>query len=216
MYKGVKSAVPEWWEYGHFYHIFVRSFQDSNGDGIGDLIGINSRLSYLQEIGVDGVWLSPINPSPLKDAGYDISDYLDIHSDYGTMKDFEKLIKRSRDFDIKLLMDFVPNHTSDRHIWFQISTNPNHPKFEKYKNYYIWHEGKVLQNGTRVPPNNWCRYSIYHLILNCNNQFVLNLFHGIIQFIYCIVYLNQLEVHGRGLTAERRIISINFYANNQI
>lgn len=155
----------EWWEYGHFYHIVTRSFQDSNGDGIGDLNGIASRLSYLQEIGVDGVWLSPIHPSPLKDMGYDISDYFDIHSDHGNMKDFERLVKRFKDFKMKLLLDFVPNHTSDQHKWFQISSDPNHRHFEKYKNYYIWHAGKVLPNGTRIEPNNWRRYPIS---LNCN------------------------------------------------
>ncbi|XP_031637625.1 probable maltase isoform X2 [Contarinia nasturtii] len=149
--KCVKNKGEEWWEYGHFYHVYVRSFKDSNGDGIGDLNGLTSRLPYLKDIGVDGVLLSPINSSPLKDFGYDVLNYLEIHSDYGTLEDFLKLVKRCKELDLKLIMDFIPNHTSDQHEWFKKSSRNN----SKYKDYYIWHEGKRLPNGTRVEPSNW-------------------------------------------------------------
>lgn len=99
----------EWWEHGHFYHVYVPSFQDSNGDGIGDINGITYRLAHFKYIGVDGILLSPINPSPMKDGGYDISNYREIHSDYGNMNDFHRLIAECKKFDIKLIMDMVPN-----------------------------------------------------------------------------------------------------------
>lgn len=145
----------DWWEYGHFYQIYPRSFQDSDGDGVGDLHGITMRLPYLKYIGVTGVWLSPIYKSPMKDFGYDISDFRDIHSEFGTMDDFERLAEQCQKLDIKLILDFVPNHSSNEHEWFLKSANKSDPEFETYKDYYIWHEGKVLENGTRVPPSNW-------------------------------------------------------------
>lgn len=108
-----KAAVAEddWYEYGHFYQIYPRSFQDSNGDGVGDLNGITSRMNHLKYIGVSGVWLSPIFQSPLKDLGYDISDFRKIQAEYGTMEDFERLVEKSKELDIKLILDFVPNHS---------------------------------------------------------------------------------------------------------
>lgn len=112
-------AADDWWEYGHFYQIYPRSFQDSNGDGVGDLNGIASRLSHLKYIGVSGVWLSPIFQSPLKDLGYDISDFKAIQPEYGTLDDFDRLVERSNELDIKLILDFVPNHSSDQHFWFK-------------------------------------------------------------------------------------------------
>lgn len=95
--------------------------------------------------------------------GYDVSDYRKIHSEYGKMKDFERLIGRCKELNIKLIMDFVPNHTSDQHEWFQISSDPSNPWFKKYKDYYIWNKGKMLSNGTTVAPSNWRRY----VILDC-------------------------------------------------
>lgn len=121
--------------------------------------GITSRLHHIQFIGADGLLLSPINQSPLKDCGYDTSNYREIHSDYGKMADFERLISRCRELDIKLIMDFVPNHTSNQHEWFHISSNPSHPQYIKYKDYYIWNKGKALANGTIVEPSNWRRYN---------------------------------------------------------
>lgn len=151
-------AEDDWWENGHFYQIYPRSFQDYDGDGIGDLNGITSRLSYLKFIGVTGIWLSPIFQSPMYDFGYDISDFHKIQTEYGTMEDFEALVTRCKELDIKLILDFVPNHCSSQHEWFKKATNPSDPDFEKYKDYFIWHEGKTLENGTRVPPSNWLSY----------------------------------------------------------
>lgn len=123
-------------------------------------IGITSRLEYLKEIGITGTWLSPIFQSPMKDFGYDCSDYTKIHSEYGTLADFDALVAKCRELDIKLILDFVPNHTSDLHEWF-IKSAQRDPE---YDNFYIWHPGFLLANNTRIPPNNWIsvfRYSAW-------------------------------------------------------
>lgn len=148
-------AEDDWWEYGHFYQVYPRSFQDSDGDGVGDLNGITSRLPFLKGIGVTGIWLSPIFQSPMKDFGYDISDFKKIQPEYGTMEDFEKLSERCKELDIKLILDFVPNHCSSEHEWFKKALDRNDPDHEKYKNYFIWNKGKLAENGTRLPPSNW-------------------------------------------------------------
>src|SRR5690348_8642874 len=108
-----------WWERGTIYQIYPRSFADSNGDGIGDLAGIASRLDYLEWLGVDAVWLSPIYPSPMKDFGYDVSDYTGISPLFGTMEDFDRVVAEVHRRGMKLLLDFVPNHSSDQHPWFK-------------------------------------------------------------------------------------------------
>lgn len=148
-------AVDDWWEHGHFYQIYPRSYKDSNNDGIGDINGIIEGLPHLKSINVTGVWLSPIFKSPMKDFGYDISDFREIDPLFGTMADFDRLVKRCQELDIKLILDFVPNHPSDRHEWFKASADPNHPEHEKFKDFFIWNKGKVLENGTRAPPSNW-------------------------------------------------------------
>src|SRR6185312_719875 len=107
-----------WWQRGIVYQIYPRSFQDSNGDGIGDLEGIRRRLDYLVWLGVDAIWISPIFPSPMADFGYDISDYRGIDPIFGTLADFDMLIRAAHDRGLKLILDFVPNHTSDQHPWF--------------------------------------------------------------------------------------------------
>ncbi|HEX2654493.1 MAG TPA: alpha-amylase family glycosyl hydrolase, partial [Xanthobacteraceae bacterium] len=107
-----------WWRSGIFYQVYPRSFQDSNGDGIGDLRGIIARLPYLREIGIDAVWLSPVFPSPMADFGYDISDYCAIDPIFGTMADCEALIAAAHACGLRLILDLVPNHTSDQHPWF--------------------------------------------------------------------------------------------------
>ncbi|KOX72590.1 putative maltase H [Melipona quadrifasciata] len=132
------------------YQIYPRSYKDSDGDGIGDLRGIIQRLDHLTESNVDAVWLSPIYSSPMVDFGYDISNYKEIDSIFGTMEDFEELVKAAHDRNLLVLMDFVPNHTSDQHEWFQKSLQGISP----YDNYYVWHPGR-MENGTRKPPNNW-------------------------------------------------------------
>ena len=138
-----------WWKEAVIYQIYPRSFMDSNGDGIGDLKGITSRLDYLKELGIDIIWLSPVYESPNDDNGYDISDYQAIMSDFGTMEDFDEMLAEAHKRGIKILMDLVVNHTSDEHPWFVESR-----KSEKneYHDYYIWREGK--EDNTQ-PPNNW-------------------------------------------------------------
>ena len=136
-----------WWQRGIFYQIYPRSFQDSNGDGIGDLRGIIGRLSYLKELGVDAIWLSPVFPSPMADFGYDISDYTGIDPIFGTMGDCEALIAAAHDLGLKLILDLVPNHTSDQHPWFVESrSSRNNPK----RDWYIWRDGRG-----EGPPTNW-------------------------------------------------------------
>lgn len=143
----------DWWQTAQFYQIYPRSFMDSNGDGIGDLEGITSKLSYLKEIGVTATWLSPIFTSPMADFGYDIADFFDIQAEYGTLDDFDKLIAAANDIGLKVILDFVPNHSSDENEWFKKSVR----REKDYEDYYVWHDGYVLENGTRVPPNNWVR-----------------------------------------------------------
>ena len=137
-----------WWKNGIIYQIYPRSFQDTNGDGIGDLAGIVQHLDYLQELGIDGIWLSPIMPSPDVDFGYDVSDYHTIDPKFGNLQDFDRLINEAHKRDIHIIMDLVLNHTSDQHRWFQESrksvTNP-------YHDWYLWRDPNP-QGGL---PNNW-------------------------------------------------------------
>ena len=137
-----------WWKEAIIYQIYPRSFQDSNGDGIGDLGGILQRLDYISDLGTDVIWLNPIYDSPNDDNGYDISDYYTVHPEFGTMAQFDHLLEELHRRDIRLLMDLVVNHTSDEHAWFVQSKQPgtDHP----YHDFYFWKEGK---NGG--PPNNW-------------------------------------------------------------
>ena len=138
-----------WWQTGVIYQIYPRSFQDSNGDGIGDLPGITQRLDYLSEtLGVDAIWLSPIYPSPMHDFGYDVADYCDIHPIFGTLADFDRLLQETHSRGLKLILDLVPNHTSDEHLWFIESRGSrDNPK----RDWYIWRD-PAPDGG---PPNNW-------------------------------------------------------------
>lgn len=131
-----------WWKHAVVYQIYPRSFQDSNNDGIGDLNGIGNRLDYLVELGIDAIWISPIYPSPMADFGYDVADYCGIDPIFGTMDDFDRLLKAAHHRGLRLVLDFVPNHTSDQHPWFVESrSSRNSPK----RDWYIW----------RDQPNNW-------------------------------------------------------------
>ena len=136
-----------WWKEAVVYQIYPRSFCDSNGDGIGDLNGITSKLDYLRELGIDVIWLSPVYKSPNDDNGYDISDYEDIMTEFGTMDDFDKMLAAAHERGIKIVMDLVVNHTSDEHPWFVESRSS---KDNEKRDYYIWKEGK---NGKE--PTNW-------------------------------------------------------------
>nr|XP_017106079.2 maltase A1 [Drosophila bipectinata] len=125
---------------------------DSDGDGIGDLNGITSKLEYLKDLGVTAAWLSPIFTSPMVDFGYDISDFFDIQPEYGTLDDFKALIRRANELDLKIILDFVPNHSSDENDWFVKSVN----REKGYEDYYVWHDGKTnAETGEREPPSNW-------------------------------------------------------------
>src|SRR5215469_1893755 len=159
----VHSSDP-WWHHAIVYEIYPRSFQDTNGDGIGDLNGITERLPYLRHLGVDAIWISPMYPSPQVDFGYDISDYEAVDPKYGTMADMNRLITEANKNNIKVLLDMVMNHTSDKHQWFIAAassrTNPKH-------DWYVWNDGKPAdapgvtdyqkkyEHEGRVPPNNW-------------------------------------------------------------
>jgi alpha-glucosidase len=137
-----------WWQRGVVYQIYPRSFRDSNGDGIGDLQGIVERLDYCVSLGIDAVWLSPIFPSPMADFGYDVSDYINIHPMFGTLGLFDVLVGQVTKRGLKLILDFVPNHTSDQHPWFQESRRSrDNPK----RDWYLWHD-PAADGG---PPNNW-------------------------------------------------------------
>ena len=194
------SSLENWWKNAVIYEIYPRSFQDTNGDGIGDLNGITEHLDYLKSLGVDAIWLTPIYPSPQVDFGYDISDYEAIDPQYGTMADFDRLVAEAKKRDIRVIMDMVMNHTSDKHKWFLESrssrTNP-------YRDWYVWHDGKgETATSKGEPPNNWeslfghsawqwddkTRQYYYHKFyiqqpdLNWNNPKVHQAFENIIQF----------------------------------
>ena len=142
------QGANDWWRHGVFYQIYPRSFQDSNADGVGDIRGIIERLPYLKALGINAVWLSPIFPSPMADFGYDISDYTGIDPLFGTMADFDALVSAAHENGFKLILDLVPNHTSDQHPWFiESKSSRDNPK----RDWYIWRDGKP-DGG---PPNNW-------------------------------------------------------------
>src|SRR5882757_4351505 len=124
-----------WWKRGIIYQIYPRSFQDSNGDGIGDLAGIIARLDYLVQLGVDAIWISPIYPSPMADFGYDVADYCGIDPIFGTMEDFKRLLAEVHNCGLKMILDFVPNHSSDQHPWFiESRSSLENPK----RDWYLW------------------------------------------------------------------------------
>ena len=139
-----------WYKNDVFYELYVRAFKDSSGDGWGDLAGVTQKLDYLQDLGVDTLWLLPISPSPLRDDGYDVSDYCDIHPRYGTLDDFRSLIAEAHHRNLKILVELVPNHTSDQHAWFQASRDPAHPEHDKYKDYYVWSDTDKRYKEARI------------------------------------------------------------------
>jgi alpha-glucosidase len=142
-----KSTDP-WWKHAVIYEIYPRSFQDSNGDGVGDINGVASRLDYLEDLGVDAIWITPMYPSPQVDFGYDISDYEAIDPQYGTLADFDHLVSEARKRHIRIIMDYVPNHSSEQHPWFLESRSS---RSNARRDWYIWRDGK----GPGQPPNNW-------------------------------------------------------------
>jgi alpha-glucosidase len=194
-----------WWKHAVIYEIYPRSFQDSNGDGIGDLNGITRRLDYLQALGVDAIWLSPMFPSPQVDFGYDVSDYTAVDPQYGTMADFDRLVAEAQKRNIRVILDMVLNHTSDKHKWFLESassrTNPKH-------NWYVWNDGKPSANGKPAPPNNW-----------------VSLFGGsaweytppVKQFYYHKFYKQQPDLNWRNPEVEKAVFgSMQFWLNKGV
>jgi alpha-glucosidase len=147
------TAADPWWKHGVIYEIYPRSFQDTDGDGIGDIKGITSRLDYIKQLGIDAIWISPMYPSPQVDFGYDIADYTAIDPQYGTMADFEHLTAEAKRRNIRVIMDYVPNHTSDQSAWFKESrSSRDNPK----RDWYIWRDPKgFTSDGKPIPPNNW-------------------------------------------------------------
>lgn len=157
-----------WWKHAAIYEIYPRSFQDSNGDGVGDLNGITARLDYVQQLGVDTIWIAPMYPSPQVDFGYDISDYEAVDPQYGTLEDFDRLLAAAKQRHIRVVLDFVLNHTSDKHAWFIESTSS---RTNAKADWYVWNNGipadspgvteyqkrfvQQTKNGPVVPPNNW-------------------------------------------------------------
>ena len=162
--RAAGAGAGPWWKHAVIYEIYPRSFQDSNGDGIGDLNGIDSRLGYLQHLGVDAIWISPMYPSPQVDFGYDISNYENVDPQYGTLADMDRLIADARSRRIRVVLDMVLNHTSDKHQWFiDAASSRSNPKHD----WYCWNDGvaadspgvtayqKRFEHEGRVPPNNW-------------------------------------------------------------
>jgi len=147
-----RGHADPWWQHAVIYEIYPRSFQDSNGDGIGDLNGITQRLTYLQELGVDAIWIAPFYPSPQVDFGYDISDYRGVDPRYGTLADFDRLVAQAQQHHIRVILDMVLNHTSDKHPWFiEAASSRTVGKHD----FYCWSDGKVDAAGKHRPPNNW-------------------------------------------------------------
>ena len=140
-----------WYKEMAVYHIWCRSFCDGNGDGIGDLWGVLSKLDYIRSLNVNAIWFSPIYPSPNADFGYDISDYRNIHPDYGNLDVFKQVLDGAHQRGMRVFMDLVVNHTSDEHPWFRESRkSADNP----YHDYYIWRKG-ILKGSRILPPNNW-------------------------------------------------------------
>ena len=148
-----------WWRDAVTYQIYIRSFSDSNGDGKGDVEGIRARLPYLKALGVDAIWITPWYPSPQNDHGYDVADYMDIEPDYGTLDDARRLIDEAHAMGIRVIVDIVPNHSSDQHRWFQeaLRSAPG----SKERDRYIFRDGKGAKG--EIPPNNWNAVGSNHL-----------------------------------------------------
>ena len=210
--RPVLAADPDWWRGAVIYQIYPRSFQDSNGDGIGDLAGITGRLDHIATLGADAIWISPFFKSPMKDFGYDVSDYCDVDPMFGTLADFDALVTKAHDLGLRVMIDLVLSHTADTHPWFQESrkdrTNPK-------ADWYVWADPKP--DGT--PPNNWLsvfggsawawdgRREQYYLHNFLTSQPDLNLHHAPVQDALLDVARFWLK---RGVDGFR-LDTINFY-----
>jgi len=190
------ASAPGWWRRAVFYEIYPRSFQDSNGDGVGDLKGITSRLDYLASLGVDAVWVTPFYPSPQVDFGYDVSDYEDVAPQFGTLADFDRLVREAHRRRIKVVIDFVLNHTSDQHPFFKESRSS---KTSRKRDWYVWRDPKP--DGSR--PNNWSS-SFGPVAWTLDDE------TG--QYYYHYFYPQQPELNWRNPEVERRMLeTIRFW-----
>lgn len=185
--KAVDAEGHQWWQHAVFYEVYPRSFADSNNDGIGDLKGITAKLGYLHDLGIDAIWITPCFPSPQVDFGYDVSDYENIDPMYGSLADFDNLVNTANNQKIRVILDFVINHTSDQHKWFLDSRSS---KTAAHRNWYIWHDGK----GPNEPPNNWISEfggSAWKLDPNTN------------QYYYHFFYAEQPDLNWRNPAVEK-------------
>lgn len=203
-----------WWHHAVIYQIYPRSFKDTSGDGIGDLNGITEKLDYLADLGVDALWVSPFYPSPMKDFGYDVTDYRGVDPMFGTLDDFKELLSQARKRDLKIIIDLVLSHTSDQHPWFH---DPNK------KDWFVWADAKYDENGERKPPNNWSslfggsawewdeRYDQYYLHNFLKEQPDLNFHNPAVQAEILDICAYWLDMGVNGF----RLDTVNFYFHNQ-
>ena len=216
-------STLSWWETAVIYQIYPRSFQDSNGDGVGDLLGISSRLEYIQRLGVDAIWISPFMPSPQKDFGYDVSDYCNINPEYGSLKDFEHLTNRAHEIGLRVIVDIVPAHCSDKHIWFEESRQSRE---NSKADWFHWVDPKP--DGSA--PTNWLsffggrawtweprrqQYYLHNFLpqqpnLNHGNPAVQKAFEEIAEFWF------DLGVDGFRLDAVHTINADSTYKDNEV
>ena len=189
-----RHADP-WWRHAVIYEIYPRSFQDSNGDGVGDLNGIAQRLPYLQELGVDAIWIAPFYPSPQVDFGYDISDYRAVDPQYGTLADFDRLVAQAKQHHIRVILDMVLNHTSDKHPWF-IEAAGSRTAWKH--DFYCWSDGRSDAAGQHLPPNNWVS-----LFGGSAWQWV----PGVGQFYYHMFYRQQPDLNWRNPQVEQAMFA---------
>jgi alpha-glucosidase len=189
------APADPWWRHALIYEIYPRSFQDSNGDGTGDLTGIAQRLDYLETLGVDAIWIAPFYPSPQVDFGYDISDYQAVDPRYGTLADFDRLVAQARAHHIRIILDMVLNHSSDQHPWFieaaRSRSAPHH-------DFYVWNDGKSDAAGKPLPPNNWVS-----LFGGSAWQFV----PAVGQFYYHAFYRQQPDLNWRNRKVEQAMFA---------
>jgi alpha-glucosidase len=193
-----QACTDPWWKHAVVYEIYPRSFQDSNGDGIGDLNGITSRLDYLKDLGIDAIWVTPFYPSPQVDFGYDIADYTAVDPQFGTMADFDRLVSEAKKRNIRVIVDYVANHTSDQNSWFKESrSSRDNPKRE----WYIWRDGK----GPGQPPNNWLSWfghSAWTLDSSTN------------QYYYHYFYVQQPDLNWRNPEVQKAMYDVlRFWLN---
>lgn len=187
-----RASADPWWKHAVIYELYPRSFQDSNGDGIGDLNGITSRLDYLHDLGIDAIWITPFFPSPQIDFGYDIADYTAVDPQFGTMADFDRLVSEAKKRNIRVIVDYVANHTSDQNAWFKESrSSRNNPK----RDWYIWRDGK----SPSQPPNNWLSWfghSAWTLDSSTN------------QYYYHYFYVEQPDLNWRNSEVQKAMYDV--------